>query len=356
MRDMTGDAPTFVEVVQARAALAGNPSDGYGGAVLAVPVDAYAATSTLRPAAVWTIGDELSGRRTFETWHDLAHAIESVRADASHALVLAAIGAYTTSVGQPPPPSSIEVSTTIPLAVGLAGSSAIVIGVLRALYRAAGRTMPHPRTIAAIALGAESSRLGITAGMQDRLVQAYGRPLLMRFDSPGDVDGQTLLRDAPGTVHGVEPGADFGFLVAHRAGLSEPSHVVHGDLRRRFDAGDRTVHSAMSRLFAHAGAARDALNAGDPIRLGEAMDATFDLRAEMIELHAGHVEMIEAARAAGASANYTGSGGSVVVSSRDADIERRAAQSLKSLGCAVVSVEIGPGTTWPPLPPPDPSG
>ena len=60
----------------------------------------------------------------------------------------------------------------------------------------------------------------------------------------------------------------------------------------------------------------------------------------MIDLVPGHVEMIDAARSAGASANYTGSGGAVVVLSADATTEAAARQSLDELGCEIVSVDI----------------
>jgi glucuronokinase len=77
------------------------------------------------------------------------------------------------------------------------------------------------------------------------------------------------------------------------------------------------------------------------------MDATYDLRASMIDLAPGHVEMIEAARSAGASANYTGSGGAIVVLSSSDKIESAARQSLKSLGCEIVSVDARSGAPSP---------
>jgi glucuronokinase len=226
----------------------------------------------------------------------------------------------------------------------LAGSSAIVIGVLRALYRSTQHPLPHHLPLASMALGVETRGLGITAGMQDRLVQAYGRPVLMRFDPHGEFD----LERAPGADRPsaviVEPGTDFRLLVAHRGGWSEPSQVVHGDLRRRFAAGDHTVRRAMSQLLAHAISAGSAFAAGNAELLGASMDATYDLRASMIDLSPGHVEMIEAARSAGASANYTGSGGAIAVLSSSDEIETATRQSLKSLGCEIVPVDAGPGT------------
>ena len=147
----------------------------------------------------------------------------------------------------------------------------------------------------------------------------------------------------------LKPGANFRLLVAHRHEWSEPSQVVHGDLRRRFDGGDQMVHAAMTQLRIRAIAAGNAFAAGDAKLLGESMDATHDLRASMIDLVPDHLTMVKAARSAGASANYTGSGGAVIVLSSSDKIESAARQSLKKLGCEVVSVGVDPNPglpTW----------
>jgi len=74
------------------------------------------------------------------------------------------------------------------------------------------------------------------------------------------------------------------------------------------------------------------------------MDATFDTRASIIDLVPDHVEMVEEARAQGAHANYTGSGGAIVALCPTSSIEAATRQSLKHLGCTVVSVRAtGPG-------------
>src|SRR5882672_9551009 len=84
----------------ARAALAGNPSDGYGGAVLAVELPALVARASASP-----------GPGTIGPPSDLVAA------------TVARFGA----------PADVRWSTDIPLTVGLGGSSAIVIAVTRAL-------------------------------------------------------------------------------------------------------------------------------------------------------------------------------------------------------------------------------
>ena len=92
-----------------------------------------------------------------------------------------------------------------------------------------------------MALDVETQWLGITAGMQDRLVQVHGQPVLMRFDAPRNAGVESAAGENRASAAVLEPGTGFRFLVAHRHGWSEPSQVVHGNLRRRFDAGDQVV-------------------------------------------------------------------------------------------------------------------
>ena len=65
------------------------------------------------------------------------------------------------------------------------------------------------------------------------------------------------------------------------------------------------------------------------------VDRSFDARRRMLELDARHVEMVQCARASGASANYTGSGGAIIAICPDAAIRSHARRALKALGCQV---------------------
>ena len=353
--DHAGDDTPIVEQVQARAALAGNPSDGYAGAVFAVPVDAYHATVTLRRARHFLISDEISGNQTFVRLDGLLAAGLHLHADDPHALIHATVAHFLQTTNAKLQPCAIQVSSSIPVSVGLAGSSAIVIGVLRALHRSTDHPLPDSLALASMALDVETQWLGITAGMQDRLVQVHGQPVLMRFDAPRNAGVESAASENRASAAVLEPGTGFRFLVAHRHGWSEPSQVVHGNLRRRFDAGDQVVRSAMRQLLTHAIAAGNAFTAGDAELLGQSMNATHDLRASMIDLVPDHLEMVEAARSAGASANYTGSGGAIVVLSSSGEVDSAARQSLKRLGCEVVSVRGAANPTLPTWSPAVPS-
>ncbi len=302
-------------VVPARAALAGNPSDGHGGAVVAVPVRRFVASVSVAPAAVGDPGPSADP--------DLA------------ALVVAARAAATRLVGVPAEvldDLTVDVRTTIPRSVGLAGSSAIVIGVLRAIATQRpdapwSRTLAEPDVLAVVARSAEVDELGIAAGLQDRLTQAHDAPVLMTFD---DASTTEVVGRPCGTVRPLPP-PPGRYVVAHRARTAAPSHEVHDHLGRRTDAA-----STMAALSDAAHDAAAAIEEGSIERLGAAMDRTFDLRAELLDLDPHHVEMVTAARRSGGHANYTGSGGAVIVLCADGAVERRVVEALDDLdGCVV---------------------
>jgi len=90
-------------------------------------------------------------------------------------------------------------------------------------------------------------------------------------------------------------------VVAWRGDTSADSGIVHGDLRSRFDSGEQVVIGAMTRLASLAREARAALLAGDRTAFAAAVDASFESRAQMMELDERHVAMIERARACGSA-------------------------------------------------------
>jgi glucuronokinase len=195
------------------------------------------------------------------------------------------------------PPVKLSASTSIPRSVGLAGSSALVIAALRALAAWVGHRW-DPVELAELALSVERDRLGVAAGLQDRLVQAVGEPVSMRFDPVG-FDKLTMSDEMP-------------LFVAWNPHGAEPSDTVHRSLRRRFDAGDPNVHQAMADLAVQAARARRAIEADDRLLLAEAMDRTFDLRTAIVAIDSGQRLLIDLGRAERAAVNSAGSGGSVI--------------------------------------------
>lgn len=266
---------TVATTCPARAALAGNPSDGYGGAVVAIPIDELFAIATTTEADTF---------RVVASDPDLHRLLDAT----AHTFV-ADVGAL--------PPVELAASTTIPRSVGLAGSSALVISALRSIAAWAGHRW-QPVELAELALRVETERLDIAAGLQDRLVQAVGEITSMRFDPVGyDV------LDRPD---------DLRLFVAWLPEAAQTSDTVHRSLRRRFDGGDERVRGAMAELAEQAHSAARAIGDGSLGDLAAAMDRSFDIRCDIIDVDPAQRRLVETGRRARAAVNSAGSGGSVV--------------------------------------------
>lgn len=283
----------------ARAALAGNPSDGYGGAVLALTLARLRAQAFAWPAAALEVSPNSE-------------------------LVRATVARFAREREPAAARTAIEVSTSIPRGVGLGGSSAIVIATLRALCSLYECSLPDPE-MAAMALAVETDELGIAAGLQDRVTQAHGGLMFMDFGPGAGAHAYERLDSAL-----LPP-----FVVAWRADAGGDSGAVHAPLRERHARGERVVVEALHELGSLARRARAALVQGDHAELRRCVDRSFEARRRMLELDARHVEMVECARASGASANYTGSGGAIIAICPDAAIRSDARRALKALGCQV---------------------
>jgi galactokinase/mevalonate kinase-like predicted kinase len=271
---------SIVTTCPARAALAGNPSDVYGGAVVAAPVPDLAAFASTEPAERFSI-------RAADT--DLDR------------LLSAAARAFADAVGRPAD-VTLSATTTIPRSVGLGGSSALIICALRAL----GATIDHrfePVELAELALSVERDRLGIAAGLQDRLVQSVGRLVSMQFDPVG--------------YERLDPPDDLPLFVAWSTDGARTSDTVHRSLRRRYDAGDPHVITSLRGLARQAEDAAAAIADGDLERLGRAMSRTFEIRSMMVDVDITTTAMVRLAARHGAAANSAGSGGSIVGLARD---------------------------------------
>ena len=155
---MVSEPPGGRGSASARAALAGNPSDGYGGAVLALTLPARRATARAWPAGAPAI-------------------------DPPSQLVTATVARFASEYAAATrAATAVTWETTIPRAVGLGGSSAIVVATLRALCELWSVAL-EPMAMARLALAIEVEDLGIAAGLQDRLAQTHDGLTFMDFGS-----------------------------------------------------------------------------------------------------------------------------------------------------------------------------
>lgn len=320
--------------VPARTALAGNPSDGHGGAVVSTVVRSVTATVRATPTSSFAFPGSTRRQATIGEVAESVHQSGTTRDahDGDHPLVQAALTALHDLFDADITPCDFTVDSSIPRSVGLAGSSAIVIATINAsadihLDAAWARHLAErPELIASVALHAERELLGIAAGLQDRVVQSLGGTVSMDF---GPDAMRTVGRLPVGSYRRLTSELPTCF-VACRPETAADSGGVHAAV----DPTAPAVRAAMSRAAAASRRAAAAIEAGNALELGAAMDDTFDARASIMSLDPAHVEMVRIARGHGAAANYTGSGGAIVVLAPDAAARR----ALGRLGCTLLEL------------------
>ncbi|MBN1925047.1 MAG: hypothetical protein JW798_04360, partial [Prolixibacteraceae bacterium] len=155
-------------------------------------------------------------------------------------------------------------------------------------------------------LSVETDQLGISAGLQDRVAQAYEHPVFMNFDKEL-MKKQGFGEYTPLDIYKLPP-----LYIAFRKDQSQGSEVTHNNLRARYDIGEKIVHMAMAEW---AGLAEDFLSSigrNDFSRVHQLINRNFDLRESLIEISEENKEMVKLARSVGVSAKFTGSGGAII--------------------------------------------
>ena len=293
-----------------RAALIGNPSDGYFGKTIAFTFSEFAAEVLLYETPELEILPTHRDESKFASIQALAEDVRLFGYYGGIRLLKSAIKCFHSycvahGIALHDRNFTIRYDSTIPGLVGLAGSSAIITACMRALMTFYGVDIPAPR-LANLIRAVEDRELGISAGLQDRVAQVYQGLVYMDFDR------ETMARQGYGTYERLDPSLLPPLYIAYRTDLSEGSEVFHNSIRDRFENGDEKVVSAMREWADLTVQVRRCLEAREPRRLAALMDRNFDLRASLYRLSDGNLKMVEAARSVGASAKFSGSGGAIV--------------------------------------------
>lgn len=308
---MSSESSLVRSRIPSRAGLLGNPSDGYGGACIALPVRAFGARVTCSPAPRLEFVPGPRDRREFRSIGDFANEVERYGYYGGIRLLAASVKRFHDHCVErgirDPRGQGCELAyrTDIPKLVGLAGSSAIVVGALTSLFRYFEVTV-EPERLATLALEVETRELGISAGLMDRVVQVYGRPMFM------ELGRELIRRQGHGDYRSVDLDTLPPLFVAYRAAAAEGSEVTHDGLRRRFEAGEPEVVEAMEELADLARAGRELLEEGRGGEIGPLMDENFDLRARICSISAANRELVETGRRLDAHVKFAGSGGAVL--------------------------------------------
>lgn len=322
----------------ARAALIGNPSDGYFGKTISFTFSNFYASVTLYESPELEI---IPTERDGSTFKSIDALMDDVRLFGYYGgirLLKAAIKTfrqYTIRKGIEIDNRNftIRYESNIPNLVGMAGSSAIITACFRALMAFYGVTIPKAE-LANIILATEHNELGITAGLQDRVIQVYEGLVYMDFDKA------LMEKQGHGNYVELNPTVLPNLFIAYRTDLSEMSDVFHNNIRARFDAGEKEIVDAMKYWADITDEGRDCLLSGDFDKLSKLMNDNFDLRAKLYKLSEGNLRMVKIARECGASAKFTGSGGAIVGIYKDEAMFEQLKEKLSKYSVNVIKPNI----------------
>ena len=318
-----------------RAAVIGNPSDGYYGKTIAFTFSNFQADITLYQTPEIEI---LPARRDHSKFRNLAELADDVRTYGYYGGLRLLKGAlkrfhdYCAENGIEIDDRnfSIRYHSSIPAHLGLGGSSAIITAAMRALMAFYSVSIPKP-ALANLILSVETDELGIGAGLQDRVAQVYQGIVMMDFNR------EEMQRQGHGVYTPLSPTVVPSFYIAFNPRFAEGTEVVHNNLRYRFENGESEVVLAMAEFARLTDRFRLALDAGDLDEIDRIIDENFDLRRKIMPLNASHVALVETAREAGVSAKFTGSGGAIIGTYRDAAALARLTAALGERGATVMA-------------------
>jgi mevalonate kinase len=278
----------------------------YGHPALAVPVTQVQAEAVVEPGE--------TGAGLMIVAADLGETIAVRGAPADHPLATAA-RLTLVKFGLSDPDWRVTVRSTIPIASGMGSGAAVSAAIVRALAEASGGSqgsgvrsqesetrgtvgfqLPassfQPADVSALVYEVERLHHGTPSGI-DNTVVVYGQPVYFVRGQPP----QTFTIGQPFT------------LVIADSGIASPTRIAVGDVRRAWEREKTRFESLFDRIAMVVEAARSAIAAGEPERLGPLMDENHALLQEIgvscPELDA----LVASARDAGALGTKLSGGG-----------------------------------------------
>ena len=321
----------------ARAGLLGNPSDGYNGKTISIIVRNFWAEVVLYEWESVDIIQARDDRASFRSIDDLAQDVSLHGYYGGIRLIKATIKRFVDycrdhRLKLHDRNFSIRYETTIPRQVGLAGSSSIIVATLRCLMEFYGIKVPIEQQ-PSLVLSVETEELGISAGLQDRVIQCYEGVVYMDFDKLAErkVGGISVF-----AYERLDPALLPPLYISYHNALSEPTETFHNDIRGRYGCGEKLVVVAMQH-FAHLTLqGRAALLDHDTAKLSALIDENFDTRAAISKLPVWQIKMVETARRCGASAKFAGSGGAVIGIYRDEAMFEKLRDRMAEIGSKTI--------------------
>ncbi|KAK7249198.1 glucuronokinase [Aureococcus anophagefferens] len=292
----------------ARVGLFGNPSDGYHGATIALTIANFWASATIAPSErLCLVPHPLFDPCDFGSLADLHFISRREGYQGGMRLLQAACKRFfeycaAHGVALPKRNFTLSYETNVPRQVGLAGSSAIVTAAIKAMIAFFSLDESHvPAPVLPNLVLSIEAELGINAGLQDRVVQAYEGLVAMDFDKAHfDAHGFGVYeRLPPHQLHAAPPRVD----------------IDRRDVKQRWHAGDPVAVAGMEKIADVAKRAKVAIALGDATECKKLMAENFSLRRALFGdavLGRTNLQLIDIAAKHGGVAKFPGSGGAVV--------------------------------------------
>jgi glucuronokinase len=328
------------ERAYARAGFVGNPSDGYHGKTIAFTIRDYWAEVVLYESPELELRPSPQDHAIFSSMGDLLEDVRRTGYYGGVRLLKAATKTFAeycakTGLELPNRNFTMRYSTTIPRQVGLGGSSAIITAVMRGLMAFFEVAIPD-QMLPNVVLGAETQELGLTAGLQDRVIQAYGGLVYMDFNK------EHLERHGHGRYERLPVELLPPVYIAYRDELAKESSTAHVRVRELYELGDKKVVTTMAKIASLADTARQLMEAGKHDELAAVVNRNFDLRAGIFQIRPADMEMVRTARATGASCSFCGSGGAVVGTFKDEQMLGRLREAMGVAGYQFIVPQVAP--------------
>ena len=321
-----------------RAALLGNPSDGYFGKTIAFLFRNFSAEVILYETPEIEILPADYDSNVFDSISELSDDVELYGYYGGIRLLKAAVKRFhdycmAENIKLHESNFTLRYSSNIPYRLGLAGSSAIITACFRALMEFYQIEIPL-HFMANLVLSVETEELGIKAGLQDRVAQAYEVPVFMDFNR------EIMESRNYGIYEPVERKYLQNLYIAYQNDLSEGSEVFHNDFRERYNFGVPEVVEAINSWAEITIQGRKALESGDRDRLNQLINQNFDLRRSIMNISSKNIEMVELTRSEGASAKFTGSGGAIIGTYEDDKMYENLKKVLGKKNITIIKPEI----------------
>ena len=302
-----------------RAALIGNPSDGYYGKTIAFVFDNYAAQVDLYETPELDFVPSLRDHSCFANVQELVRQVGLYGYYGGIRLLKASVKRFVEycalhGIKLHDRNFTMRYRTTIPNRLGLAGSSAIITASIRALEEFYDIKISKPE-LANLVLSVEVDELGIAAGLQDRVAQAYNVPVFMDFNR------EHMEKHGYGIYKELTIPDDLNLFVAFRTDLAEGSEILHGRLREDYNNGVPAVLDAITEWAHLTDVVYEALQNKNYSVIEKCLRRNFELRCEVCSatVSAKNRRMVELANSLGAAAKLTGSGGAIIGIYQDDD-------------------------------------